>query len=245
MHRVPRLVALDQIKPHPRNARTHSRKQVRAIADSIETFGFTTPVLVDEGLMLLAGHGRLEAARLLGLAEVPAIELQGLSEAKKRALLLADNKLAEKAGWDRGRLALELPELASILIEEGLDIAITGFEPVEIDQIETDFEATASDPDDEVDPAWSRGPTADATKDCSKRGEIVLDPFAGSGTTVIAAEKTGRRARAIEYDPAYCDCIVRRFERMTGKVARLAATGESFEDVAEQRTPTFVPERAP
>jgi DNA modification methylase len=76
---------------------------------------------------------------------------------------------------------------------------------------------------------------ADAIKDCSKRGETVLDPFGGSGTTLIAAEKSGRRARLIEFDPAYCDQIVHRFEKLTGKQARLAATGESFEDTAEAR----------
>jgi DNA modification methylase len=76
---------------------------------------------------------------------------------------------------------------------------------------------------------------AEAIKDCSRRGEIVLDPFGGSGTTVIAAEKTGRCARVIEFDPGYCDRIVRRFEQVTGKQAILAASGQSFETVAEQR----------
>jgi len=83
---------------------------------------------------------------------------------------------------------------------------------------------------------------ADAIKDCSRRGEIVLDPFAGSGTTVIAAHDTGRRARLIEVDPAYCDQIVRRFERVTGKKAVLAATGQSFEVVAEARAVQSVPQ---
>ncbi len=82
---------------------------------------------------------------------------------------------------------------------------------------------------------------ADAIKDCSRRGEIVLDPFGGSGTTLIAAQKTGRRARLIEFDPAYCDQIVRRFEQVTGKQAVLAATGQSFEVVAEARAPNPVP----
>ena len=77
---------------------------------------------------------------------------------------------------------------------------------------------------------------AEAIKDCSRRGEIVLDPFAGSGTTLVASDKTGRRARLVEFDPAYCDQIVCRFERVTGKQARLAATGQSFEAVAEGRT---------
>jgi DNA modification methylase len=76
---------------------------------------------------------------------------------------------------------------------------------------------------------------ADAIKDCSRRGDLVLDPFGGSGTTLIAAEKTGRSARLIEYDPAYCDTILRRFERVTGKQAMLLATGETFEDVGRHR----------
>ncbi len=76
---------------------------------------------------------------------------------------------------------------------------------------------------------------ADAIKDCSRRGDLVLDPFGGSGTTLIAAEKTGRSARLIEYDPAYCDTILRRFERVTGKQAMLLATGETFEDVEQHR----------
>ncbi len=87
---------------------------------------------------------------------------------------------------------------------------------------------------------------AEAIKDCSRRGEIVLDPFAGSGTTLIAAEKTGRRARVVEFDPAYCDQIVRRFEQVTGKQATLAANGQSFETVADeciQTPPSLVPER--
>jgi DNA methylase len=78
--------------------------------------------------------------------------------------------------------------------------------------------------------------SADAIKDCSRRGDIVLDPFGGSGTTLIAAQKSGRLARLIEYDPAYCDVIVRRFEAVTGTSAVLARTGQSFEDVAPART---------
>jgi DNA modification methylase len=76
---------------------------------------------------------------------------------------------------------------------------------------------------------------ADAIEDCSRRGDLVLDPFGGSGTTLIAAEKTGRSARLIEYDPAYCDTILRRFERVTGKQAKLLATSEKFEDVEQHR----------
>ena len=145
----------DALKSNARNARTHSRKQIRQIADSIAAFGFLVPILIDEGRVVIAGHGRYAAAKLLGLKQVPAIEVRDLSEAKRRALALADNKIAENAGWDRELLSAELPELAELLVVEGLDIAITGFAPVEIDHITADFEDDQSDPADTVDPRWA------------------------------------------------------------------------------------------
>jgi ParB-like chromosome segregation protein Spo0J len=87
MQHAQRMVALDHIRPHPRNTRTHSKKQIRQIADSIRAVGFTSPVLIDENGVLLAGHGRLEAAKLLGLKMIPAVVIAGLSEARKRALV--------------------------------------------------------------------------------------------------------------------------------------------------------------
>lgn len=119
-----RLYALN---PSARNFRTHSKKQIRQIADSITAFGFVIPILIDEDAFIIAGHGRFEAARLLGFKKVPVIVVRGLSEAKRRALALADNKLPENAGWNRELLAIELSELAEILVVEGLDIGITGF----------------------------------------------------------------------------------------------------------------------
>ena len=159
-------IAVTALKPSARNARTHSKKQIRQIADSIAAFGFLVPILIDEGGIVIAGHGRYEAAVLLGLQEVPIIRVGGLSEAKRRALALADNKIAENAGWNRELLATELPELADILVLEGLDISITGFAPVEIDQIATDFEEDSLDPADTVNPEWINGPPL------SKRGDL-------------------------------------------------------------------------
>src|SRR5262245_14959836 len=98
-------VALNHIKPHPRNPRTHSKKQIRQIADSIQAVGFAAPVLIDEQGMLLAGHGRLEAAKLLGLEKIPAVVIEGLSEERKSALLLADNNIWQHDGWDREQCA--------------------------------------------------------------------------------------------------------------------------------------------
>jgi DNA modification methylase len=147
------MMPVAALKMNARNARTHSKKQVRQIADSIQAFGFLVPILVDENHLILAGHGRYEAARLLGLEMVPVIEVTGLSEAKRRALALADNKISQNAGWDRQRLAIELPELAEFLVLEGLDIAVTGFAAVEIDQLVVDFEE--DDREDKIDPTWT------------------------------------------------------------------------------------------
>src|SRR6516164_10391524 len=148
--------AINELTPSGRNARTHSRKQVRQIADSIKAFDFVVPILIDDDGVIIAGHGRYAAAKLLGLKQVPTIKVTGLSQAKRRALALADNRIAESAGWDRELLAIELPELAEILAVEGLDISITGFSPIEVDQITTDFEDDSSDPDDAIDPNWTK-----------------------------------------------------------------------------------------
>src|SRR5258708_34561307 len=109
------LVEIGALKPDARNARTHSKKQVRQIANSISEFGFVSPIVVDERHVIIAGHGRYMAAKLLGLPQVPVIEVKDLSEAKRRALAIADNKIAQNAGWDREMLAAELAELAEIL----------------------------------------------------------------------------------------------------------------------------------
>jgi ParB-like chromosome segregation protein Spo0J len=127
----PQLRPIDSLSPAPRNARTHSRKQVRQIADSIRAFGFTNPVLVDGNDQVIAGHGRLAAARLLGLPKVPVLCIDWLSEAQQRAYVIADNRLAEKAGWDRGLLAIELGELCDLEIDETL----TGFDLREIELV--------------------------------------------------------------------------------------------------------------
>src|ERR1700722_1276555 len=124
---------IQRLVPYPRNARTHSKRQIRQIADSIRAFGFTNPVLVDRSGTIVAGHGRVEAAKLLGLKTVPTICLENLNEDQIRAYILADNKLAEIAGWDNAILAIELQHLTSI--DLGFDVSLTGFEIGEIDLI--------------------------------------------------------------------------------------------------------------
>lgn len=421
------------LKPYARNARRHSKRQVRQIADSIRRFGFTNPVLVSDEGEIIAGHGRVMAAKELGLETVPTLKLSHLTSEERRAYVLADNKLALNAGWDTETLAIEL----EALIELKFDVSLTGFSLAEIDfTLDKAREASTEAPDDPADripdpgtvavasagDLWHLGrhrllcgdarsphsvarllgddkadliftdppynvpinghvsglgamrhrefafaagemtraeftrfltktlanaaavakdgaiayvcmdwrhmrelldagdqvfseqknlcvwnkvnggmgtfyrskhelifvykvgtaphtnsfglgetgryrtnvwdyagisslgadrraelamhPTvkpvalvADAIRDCSRRGEIVLDLFGGSGTTLIAAETCGRQARLLEYDPIYCDTTLRRWEAYTGKQATLDGDGRVFEDVAAAPRP--------
>jgi hypothetical protein len=142
------------LKPDPRNARTHSKAQVQQIVASIRQFGFTNPILIDPDGVLIAGHGRLLAAKAMGMAEVPTIELVGLSDAQKRALRLADNKIALGAGWDLDLLKVELAELS--LLDLDMDLTVTGFSTGELDLLLGGNE----DPDDDVIPAVPSHPRA-------------------------------------------------------------------------------------
>ena len=120
--------------PYERNPRTHSKRQIRQIKRSIESFGFVNPVLIDANDRIIAGHGRVEAATLLGMEEIPTICVEGLSADQIRAYIIADNKLAANAGWDNAILAIELQHLITLDCPD-LDVAITGFEVAEIDAI--------------------------------------------------------------------------------------------------------------
>ena len=124
-------VLVDDLKFYERNTRTHSDDQVAQLSKSIKEFGFTNPVLIDEDGVLIAGHGRTTAAKLLGLKEIPAIRLSGLSEAQRKALRIADNKLALEAGWDEELLVIELQELEDI----GFDVSLTGFNFEELEAL--------------------------------------------------------------------------------------------------------------
>jgi ParB-like chromosome segregation protein Spo0J len=138
------------LHPAERNARTHSQGQIKQVANSIGRFGFITPIIVDGRGRIVAGHARAEAAKLLGLRQVPIIRVGHLSETELRAYALADNRLAENSGWDRETLAIELGELQVALPEIDLDIGITGFEPGEVDTILTDFASQQPNPADEI-----------------------------------------------------------------------------------------------
>src|SRR6202140_2771946 len=397
---------LERLVPYARNARTHTEAQVAQIAASINEWGWTVPVLVDESAMLIAGHGRVLAARKLGLSEVPVVVARGWSEAQKRAYVLADNKLALNAGWDAELLKLELTDLRAM----GADLNLVGFSNDEISELLADYGKGLTDPDSVPEPsdeavtvpgdvwvlgrhrlvcgdstvaqtvaqalgglspvlmtadppygvaytpawrhragvnkskrvgkvqnddradwreAWAlfpgdvayiwhagtkagivqdslaacgfetlsqiiwaknnfaigrghyhckhapcwyvvrKGSTASWVGDHSQTtlwhvgknlksepghgrqkpvpcrrpprqnnaspGQAVYEPFSGSGTTIIAAEMTGRVCHAIEIAPAYVDVAVKRWQEFTGQQAVLDGDGRSFDNVAAQR----------
>jgi ParB-like chromosome segregation protein Spo0J len=139
-------VAIARLRPYPGNARTHSRKQIRQIADSIQRFGFTNPVLISDDDEIIAGHGRVEAAKILGLASVPTLRLSHLNATERRAYVLADNKLAMNAGWDQEILAIEL----QTLIDLDFDTSLIGFSMAEVDL--TLDAARNADPEAKVGP---------------------------------------------------------------------------------------------
>jgi ParB-like nuclease domain len=142
---------ISALRPWPSNARTHSKKQIHQIANSIREFGFTNPVLIDSEKVLVAGHGRVEAAKLLGMSTVPTICLDHLNSQQKRALIIADNRLALNAGWDPDILKIEFQHLSVDDLE--FDLEITGFDSAEIDLIlENSPKSSLIDPADVVPP---------------------------------------------------------------------------------------------
>jgi DNA modification methylase len=215
------------LNPNPRNARTHSKAQIEQIAASIREFGFNNPVLVDEDLGIIAGHGRVEAAKLLGWTEVPVLELRHLNDAQKRAYILADNKLAEKAGWDSDLLALELGELAGM--DLGFDLTLTGFEMGEIDFL---LEGASGADQEEPPPEPTPGPTVTQPGDIWQIGDNRLICGDATDASVFDQLMAGRKAQLIFTDPPYNVPIDGHVSGL-GKVQHrefAMATGEMSED---------------
>jgi hypothetical protein len=205
------MVPVNRLTPYKGNARTHSKKQIRQIADSIKRFGFLNPVLIDDHDDIIAGHGRVEAAKLLGQDQVPVLRLSHLSPAEKRAYVLADNKLASNARWDREVLAIELQGL----IDLDFAVELTGFEPREIDFIL-----------DDVDDNTARETKGPANED------------ALPGPTISRAADLWLLDRHQLLCGDACDGIdaaVKGWQAHTGKSAILAPTGQSFDDVEKER----------
>ena len=214
-------VPVCKLRPHPNNARTHSRKQIQQLAKSIKRFGFCNPILIDDGNQVLAGHGRLEAAKVLGLDVVPTCRLSHLSEADKRAYLLADNRLAEKAGWDKELLAIELKEL----IELNIDTEVIGFDMDEVNLILGD----AGEGRDEA--AKAKGAKARSAKDA------VLEPSSKSAVSQAGdVWLLGTHCLSCgERDPQSADLVVGHWQARTGKPAILSRCGETFDAIKDQR----------
>jgi DNA modification methylase len=184
------------LKPYSNNARTHSKSQIRKIAESIRSFGFTNPILIDKENTIIAGHGRVEGAKILGLAQVPTIRLESLTPAQVRAYVIADNRLAEEAGWNKEILKIELQHL---ILDDEIDISLTGFEIAEVDLVlqevnkadevdafEVDDRPVVSKPDD----LWLLG-----------RHRILC----GSSLVDVNYERLmdGRKANVVFTDPPY------------------------------------------
>ena len=197
---MPTEIAVSDLKPWARNARKHSRKQLRQIVASIEAFGFLNPVLIDAEKSILAGHGRVEAARLLGRTTVPCLFVEHLSAAEKRAYVLADNKIALNAGWDEELLAAELRALASDELDVSVDL--TGFSIAEIDAL-IDLDA----PEENRNPRDDRLPVTVPTR--VRPGDLwVLGPhrlICGDSCDGAVVERlmAGSAARMIFTDPPY------------------------------------------
>ena len=160
-----------QLKPRARNPRTHTKKQIRQIAASIEEFGFINPILTDGADGIIAGHGRVEAAKLIGMNDVPTVSVEHLTPAQIRAYVIAENKLAENAGWDRALLALELQELS---VELNFDITVTGFEAAEVNLLIQNSNEGARNEADEVPTTDRAVPSVSRAGDIWRIGDHVL-----------------------------------------------------------------------
>jgi hypothetical protein len=233
--------SIASLKPYPGNARTHSKQQIRQIARSIERFGFTNPVLIGDDGEIIAGHGRVAAAKSLGWQAVPTIALAHLDPAERRAYVLADNKLALGAGWDREILAIELQVLAGL----EFDVELTGFSLSEIDLA---AEATGRVGRERSDPEQARPESGPETA-VTRHGETwLLDrhgalrgnlrkraAFAAPAGDGPFPEGT---IAVLVTDPQCCDAIVREWEQRTRRRATLARTGATFEDMARKSSPS-------
>lgn len=226
-------VPLGALKVYKRNARTHSPRQIEQIAESIRAFGFVSPLLVDAAGELIAGHGRLTAARRLGLDEVPVVRIEHLDDAQMRALRIADNRLAELAGWDRELLALEFKDLLEIDLELDLsfDLAITGFSSPEIDGLITDAEGAAdADGEDALPDAEDGAPPVSRLGDLWQLGEHRIICGDARERSVYEALLGDERAAMGIHDAPYNVSVTRHVSK-SGKHREFAmATGELSED---------------
>ncbi|MBO6727089.1 MAG: ParB N-terminal domain-containing protein [Rhizobiaceae bacterium] len=209
-------LGLCDLKPYRRNSRKHSRKQIRQVAQSMREFGFTNPILIDEDCTIIAGHGRLEAAKLNGMTSVPCVRIGTMTEAQKRAYVIADNKLALNAGWDDEILAEELKALLDV--EISFDVELTGFSIAEVDSL-----VEGLVPEEKGDPRADALPPLDHSSTRCRVGDVwqlgphrlvcgnALDP------AVVGTLMDGDVARMVFTDPPY-NIPVQGFVGGAGKV---------------------------
>ena len=189
--------SVDKLIPYAKNARTHSDEQVAQIAGSIKEFGFNNPVLVDKDNSVIAGHGRLMAARKLGMDKVPVVQLGHMTEAQRKAYVLADNRIALNSGWDTGMLSLELQDL-----KDDIDLSLLGFDPDELDALLNPIEETEGLTDEDAVPD-----VPDESK--TKLGDIYIlgnhRLMCGDSTSIDAVEALmdGQKADMVFTDPPY------------------------------------------
>ncbi len=220
-----RWLPVESLTPDPENARVHGPRQIARIADSIAAFGFNVPVLIDGKGAVLAGHGRVLAARRLGLSEVPTIALEHLSEPERRAFMIADNRLAELASWDDRRLGVELKALKSLDLD--FSIEATGFE---LDEIELKI-------DPRIKSGGSRAPGKRPAAASPKASPVAQpgDEWTLGPHRLLCGHDVGSLSAV--------DAAIRRWQAITGNRARLRSTGEHFDKVARvRRKPVLRPE---
>ena len=231
---------LDALKPDPNNARAHSDGQIERIADSIAAFGFNVPVLVDRQGGVLAGHARVLAARRLGLTELPTIVIDHLDEARRRAFMIADNRLAELSSWDGVRLGLELEALRKL--KPDFALSTTGFELREIDvRIGSPVAAPRVKPGG--DDRGSRVDDRVLQRPVARAGDVWrLGPHRLARADAAVSDRGYRGDAAVSapgLDPEggykAIDGAIQRWQALAQEDARLASTGEAFAAVARAR----------
>jgi ParB-like chromosome segregation protein Spo0J len=212
---------IGRLIPNARNARTHSAQQVAEIAGSIVAFGFMAPVLVDAGGLIIAGHGRVLAARKLKLERIPVLIVDHLSETEKRAYAIADNKIALHAGWDEDLLKVELESLKT----DGVELESLGFSEDEFNALVEQLGPEPRPNEVLVDPAPSLV--------VSEAGDIWQ---LGDHRLLCADALESATARVIELDPQYCDVIISRWQEVTGKEGVHTASGLTFAQLTAARS---------
>ncbi len=191
----------EDLTPNGRNPRTHSTKQVAQIAASIRQFDFVVPIVVDDNNRILAGHGRLAAANLLQLSRVPVIIIEHLTDEQRRAFVIADNRLAELAGWDQALLAVELQELSELDLD--FDVEITGFETAEIDLLIDELDTHAADDADHFPPQSETTPAVSRLGDVWQMGDHRLICGNALEAETFEGLLDGEEADAVFIDPPY------------------------------------------